>query len=79
MALLHEEDDHNHEDKEATKAQSTDKIWNLKRHGEFVFVAKFGNHVFYPLKCDQGGRKCDFVRIQYLATVICFKHLIRLW
>ena len=44
MALLHEEDDHNHQDKgnnssEPEKAHST---------GDFVIVAKFGDHVLRP-------------------------------
>jgi len=32
MALLHEEDDHNHEDKRRNKAQRADKFQNLERH-----------------------------------------------
>ena len=32
MALLHEEDDHNHKDKKNNNAQRTDTYQNLKRH-----------------------------------------------
>ena len=36
MALLHEEDDHNPEDKRNNKVQKADKFWNLKRHISLV-------------------------------------------
>jgi len=64
------------------KAQREDKLWNLKRHipGEFVIVAKFGDHALHCLASSllnvirQAGRQADknfslgdFFRIQYLA------------
>jgi len=57
MALLHEEeDDHNHKDKRSNEgAEGRQILEPEKAHltGEFVFVAKFGDHVlqfsFYPL------------------------------
>ena len=32
MALMHEEDGHNHKDKRSNKVQRTDTCRNLKRH-----------------------------------------------
>jgi len=45
MALLHEEDNHNHKDKRRNKLEPE------KAHptGEFVIVAKFGAHVLRHL------------------------------
>ena len=62
MALLHEEDDHNHKDKTNNKVQRTDTPEKAHPTGEFVIVARFGGHVLHHLASRlvnvirQGGR-----------------------
>ena len=50
MALLHEEDDHNHKDKRRNGAEDRymSKPEKANPTGEFVIVAKFGGHVVCP-------------------------------
>ena len=85
MALLHEEeDDHIPQDKrkkQGTEVRQTSEPEKAHPTGEFVIVAKFGDHVLRHLASSlsnvirQAGRQAgknsnlgDFFRIQYLAV-----------
>ena len=61
MALLHEQDDHNHKDEK--KEHGVEDRYSLepqKAHptGEFVIVAKFGGHVL----CHLASRLANMIR-----------------
>ena len=82
MALLHEEDNHNHKDKNNSKMQRTDTCRNLKgmSHSKFVIVAKFGGHALCHLASGltnvikQGERQT-----KNLISVIFFLNLYLRW
>jgi len=78
MALLHEEDDHNHKDeKKEHGAEDRYSSEPQKAHltGEFVIVAKYGGHVLCCLASRlvnvirQGGRQT-----KNLVSAILFKN-----
>jgi len=63
MALLHEEDDHNHKDEKKKRgAEDRYSLEPQKAHptGEFVIMAKFGSHLASRLAnviSEEGGRQ----------------------
>ena len=81
MVLLHEKDDHNHEDKRSNKIQERQSLDPVKANltGGFVIEAKFGGHVLHHL-ADRVADKNFSLSNFYLKSVFgswwlfnCFK------
>ena len=64
MALLHEEDDHNPQDKKGVEGRQTSEPEKVHSSGELIIVANFGDHLLcrlasaFQMKSDrQVGRQ----------------------